>query len=111
MPVAAPAETTWAALTDWTRQGEWMLGTSVRVTGGDGRGVGSTLAAFTGVGPLGFTDTMRITGLERRQRSPDAPGAHAGRPRAALASPWPTAPPSGRSEAFDPMGGLRRPGP
>lgn len=64
VPVAAPAETTWAALTDWNRQGEWMLGTSVRVTAGDGRGVGSTLAAFTGVGPLGFTDTMRITEWE-----------------------------------------------
>jgi len=62
--VAAPAETTWAALTDWTRQGEWMLGTSVRVTGGDGAAVGSELAAFTGVGPLGFTDTMRITRWE-----------------------------------------------
>ncbi|HEX6342690.1 SRPBCC family protein [Umezawaea sp.] len=64
VPVAAPAGTTWAALTDWTRQGEWMLGTSVRVTSGDGRGVGSTLAAFTGAGPLGFTDTMRITDWE-----------------------------------------------
>ena len=64
VPVAVPAETTWAALTDWPRQGEWMLGTSVKVTAGDGRGVGSTLAAFTGAGPLGFTDTMRITDWE-----------------------------------------------
>jgi uncharacterized protein YndB with AHSA1/START domain len=62
--VDAPAETTWAAMTDWARQGEWMLGTSVRVAGGDGAGVGSELAAFTGVGPLGFTDTMRITHWE-----------------------------------------------
>jgi hypothetical protein len=64
VPVAVPAETAWAAMTDWTRQGEWMLGTSVEVTAGDGRSVGTTLAAFTGVGPLGFTDTMRITDWE-----------------------------------------------
>ena len=68
VPVAASAATVWAALTDWGRQGEWMLGTSVKVTGGDGRGVGSTLSAFTGVGPLGFTDTMRITEWEPPSR-------------------------------------------
>jgi hypothetical protein len=59
--VGAPAETVFAAVTDWPRQGEWMLGTRVSVTSGDGESVGSELAAFTGVGPLGFTDTMRIT--------------------------------------------------
>jgi hypothetical protein len=51
-------------MTDWARQCEWMLGTAVRVTGGDGASVDSELAAFTGVGPLGFTDTMRITSWE-----------------------------------------------
>lgn len=66
--VAAPAGTTWAAMTDWARQREWMLGTSVRVTSGDGAGVGSELAAFTGVGPLGFTDTMRIVRWEPPSR-------------------------------------------
>lgn len=59
--VAAPVSATWAALTDWARQGEWMLGTRVEITGGDGTGVGSRLAAFTGVGPFGFTDHMEIT--------------------------------------------------
>jgi hypothetical protein len=62
--VDAPATRTWAALTDWDRQGEWMLGTRVRVTAGDGAGVGSELTAFTGIGPVGFTDTMRITAWE-----------------------------------------------
>ncbi|MFC6092123.1 SRPBCC family protein [Saccharothrix lopnurensis] len=62
--VDAPATRTWAALTDWDRQGEWMLGTRVRVTAGDGAGVGSELSAFTGLGPLGFTDTMRVTAWE-----------------------------------------------
>ena len=28
--VAAPVERTWAAATDWDRQGEWMLVTRVR---------------------------------------------------------------------------------
>jgi hypothetical protein len=59
--VGAPAGTTWLALTDWARQGEWMLGTDVSVTGGNGRSVGSKLSAFTGVAGIGFTDTMEIT--------------------------------------------------
>jgi hypothetical protein len=59
--VPADPDTTWRAATDWDRQGEWMLGTTVTVTSGDGRSVGSTLAAFTGAGRLGFTDTMEIT--------------------------------------------------
>ncbi|MDQ2584772.1 SRPBCC family protein [Saccharothrix yanglingensis] len=62
--VDAPAERTWAALTDWARQGEWMLFTRVRVTSGDGASAGSELSAFTGLGPLGFTDTMRVTAWE-----------------------------------------------
>ncbi|MFF0148979.1 polyketide cyclase/dehydrase/lipid transport protein [Amycolatopsis sulphurea] len=62
--VAAPAGTTWLALTDWARQGEWMLGTSVRVLAGNGRSVGSKLAAFTGIAGVGFTDTMEITSWE-----------------------------------------------
>jgi Polyketide cyclase / dehydrase and lipid transport len=58
--VDAPAEAVWAYVTDWERQGEWMLGTRVRVTGGDGRGAGTTLRAVTGVGPLGVVDTMEV---------------------------------------------------
>ncbi len=60
-PVKAPAEVTWAAATDWARQGEWMLGT--RVTS-EGEGVGGTIAAFTGIGKVGFLDTMVITGWD-----------------------------------------------
>ena len=59
--VAASAEQTWAAVTDWARQGQWMLGTTVAVTAGDGAAVGSTLAARTGIGRVGFLDTMTIT--------------------------------------------------
>ncbi|OQO90235.1 SRPBCC family protein [Saccharomonospora piscinae] len=62
--VAAPAGTTWLALTDWERQSEWILGTTVRVVAGNGRSVGSRLEAFTGVGGIGVTDTMEITSWE-----------------------------------------------
>ncbi|MTD55027.1 SRPBCC family protein [Amycolatopsis pithecellobii] len=62
--IAAPAGTTWLALTDWERQHEWMLGTEVRIVQGDGRSVGSQLSAFTGLHGVGFTDTMEITAWE-----------------------------------------------
>ncbi len=60
VPVAAPAAATWDGAVDWDRQGEWMLGTRVRGTAQDGVGVGGGIEAFTGVGPLGFLDTMVI---------------------------------------------------
>jgi uncharacterized protein YndB with AHSA1/START domain len=59
--VDAPVETTWAAATDWDRQGEWMLGTTVRGTDQGGRGVGGGLRAVTGIGRFGVVDTMTIT--------------------------------------------------
>jgi uncharacterized protein YndB with AHSA1/START domain len=59
--VDAPVDRVFAAMADWEAQGQWMLGTKVRTTGGDGVGVGATLEAFTGVGSLGFLDTMVIT--------------------------------------------------
>ena len=63
--VNAPAEVVWHTVTDWPGQVEWMLGTRVEVDGpGDGRHLGARLRAFTGVGPLGFTDTMEIVEWE-----------------------------------------------
>jgi hypothetical protein len=59
--VDAPVEQTWAGAVDWTGQGEWMLGTTVRPTRSGGQGVGGSIEAFTGVGPVGFLDTMEIT--------------------------------------------------
>ncbi len=59
--VGAPPEAVWDAVTDWPRQSEWMLGTTVRATDHDGVGVGGGIEAFTGVGRLGFLDTMVIT--------------------------------------------------
>jgi carbon monoxide dehydrogenase subunit G len=54
--VDAPQERVWSALTDWTAHDAWMLGT--RATGGSG--VGETVEAFTGIGKVGFLDTMVI---------------------------------------------------
>lgn len=66
--VDADPQTVFAAATDWNRQGEWILGTSVRVTYGDGRSVGSEVAAFTGVGQVGVTDTMRVVAWKAPKR-------------------------------------------
>jgi uncharacterized protein YndB with AHSA1/START domain len=66
--IAAPAERVWSVLMDWPRQAEWILGTRVRVATGDGASVGSTLEAWTGVGPLGFLDTMTITAWDPPRR-------------------------------------------
>lgn len=54
---AAPPELLFDVLTDWPRHAEWMPLTSAE--GGDK--VGDELRARTGVGPVGFLDTMVIT--------------------------------------------------
>lgn len=59
--VDAPAQFVWDAITDWPRQGEWMLGTRVEQTSPGHNAVGTTIAAFTGIGPIGFLDTMTVT--------------------------------------------------
>lgn len=55
--VEASPELVWGVLTDWGRHGEWVPFT--RAEGGSG--VGADLEAWTGVGPFGFLDTMKIT--------------------------------------------------
>jgi carbon monoxide dehydrogenase subunit G len=55
--VRATPERVWQVAMDWSRQGEWIPATKVR----GGIGVGSQVVARTGVGPVGFTDTMIIT--------------------------------------------------
>lgn len=59
--VDAPAEQTWATAVDWATQGDWMLGTTVTPTHQDGQGIGGRIEAFSGIGKLGFLDTMEIT--------------------------------------------------
>ncbi|WP_028848910.1 MULTISPECIES: SRPBCC family protein [Thermocrispum] len=68
VPVAAPVSYVWAAVTDWPRQSEWILGTTVRVVAGDGRSVGSRVHAYTGWRPFGLLDTMRVTVWEPPHR-------------------------------------------
>jgi Polyketide cyclase / dehydrase and lipid transport len=59
--IAAPAAVVWEVVTDWERQGEWILGTRVTVPGpDDGRRLGARFSAFTGIGPVGFTDPMEV---------------------------------------------------
>ena len=59
--IDAPPERVWAALVAWDTQGEWMLLTRARGTHQDGIGVGGGIEGFTGIGPVGVLDTMRIT--------------------------------------------------
>jgi carbon monoxide dehydrogenase subunit G len=62
--VPATPDQVWQAVTDWPGQHRWMVGT--RVHGGQGRG--ATVVGRTGIGPLGFTDTMVITRWEPPHR-------------------------------------------
>lgn len=59
--VNVPADVLWEVVSDLEGQSDWMLGTTVGITAGDGRSVGTELRAVTGVGPLGVADTMRVT--------------------------------------------------
>ena len=59
--IDASPEQVWNAVVDWDTQQEWMFLTRVRGTHLGGHGVGGRLEAFTGVGPIGFLDTMEIT--------------------------------------------------
>ncbi|GAA1956146.1 SRPBCC family protein [Catenulispora subtropica] len=56
--VAVPAERAWAAIADWESQGAWMIATRVS---GAAEAVGGRLEGWTGLGPIGFLDTMTVT--------------------------------------------------
>jgi hypothetical protein len=62
--VSAVVEQVWQAAVDWPRQSQWMLGTSVR----GGHDVGAKVFARTGIGPIGFTDTMIIADWDPPRR-------------------------------------------
>lgn len=55
--IDAPPEAVWDYVTDWGRQGEWIPLTRVRKDG-------ETIIARTGIGPLGFEDTMEVRGWD-----------------------------------------------
>src|SRR4051794_41959078 len=71
--VDAPPEQVWAALTDWTRQGEWILATDVRPVVGPARGVGGRLVAITGV-PLAGRRVRGVAPMGITPRGPPTPG-------------------------------------
>ena len=62
--INAPIEKVWASLADWESQSDWMLQTTVEVTSEIREGVGTTIAAFTGIGKLGVMDHMQVTRWE-----------------------------------------------
>jgi hypothetical protein len=62
--VSAPARVVWDYVTDWPRQGEWVPKTRVE-TVDDAASLGGRFEAWTGLGRVGFLDTMTITGWER----------------------------------------------
>jgi hypothetical protein len=55
--VEASAEQVWDLAVDWSRQHEWIWAT--RTEGGHGEG--AVVTGWTGVGPLGFSDSMVVT--------------------------------------------------
>ncbi|TDD38013.1 SRPBCC family protein [Actinomadura sp. KC06] len=61
---AAPADRVFDVLTDWPRHAEWMPFTSAE----GGHKVGDDLQARTGIGPVGFLDTMVITDWQQGRR-------------------------------------------
>ena len=55
--VAADPDRVWDLAVDWSAQRDWIWAT--RTTGG--QGLGATVTARTGAGPIGFTDRMLVT--------------------------------------------------
>ena len=64
LTVPAPVDSVWKKIADWQSQGEWMLQTKVWVTSQESEGVGTSIAAFTGIGKLGIMDHMTVTSWE-----------------------------------------------
>ena len=59
--IKAPIKKVWQALEQWENQDDWMLLTKVEVTSKIREGVGTSIAAFTGIGKLGLMDHMTVT--------------------------------------------------
>lgn len=71
--LAVPAAMAWDQVTDWPAQGEWVPHTRVEHAdpSDPAVGVGGRIRAWSGLGRLGFWDTMTITSWER---APDGGG-------------------------------------
>lgn len=57
---AAPVDDAWHLLTDWPVQSRWIPFTKVTNDNAT-RGAGARFTARTGIGPLGFDDSMELT--------------------------------------------------
>src|SRR6266487_2407734 len=55
--IRAAPQHVWDLAVDWSRQHEWIWATNVA----GGHGPGARVTGWTGIGPVGFTDTMVIT--------------------------------------------------
>lgn len=58
--VDAPVERVWATVTDFAAYGRWIPLTRMRTDDGAPR-VGWQFGGFTGLGPIGFLDSMLVT--------------------------------------------------
>lgn len=69
--VAAPADRLWNYVTDWPRQSEWVPLTKVELVdpADPAQRLGGRIRAWSGLGPVGFWDTMTVTGWETRTGS------------------------------------------
>jgi hypothetical protein len=64
--INAPVHEVWRALVQWEKQGDWMALTRVSASdqGADDSGIGTTIEAFTGIGPFGVLDKMKVSSWE-----------------------------------------------
>jgi carbon monoxide dehydrogenase subunit G len=58
----------WRLLVDWERQGDWIPLTRVWQVDGPRLGLGTRIAARTGIGPVGFVDRMTVTAVDAAHR-------------------------------------------
>ena len=61
--IEASVSQVWRELVNWESQGNWMALTKVTSSdkGADDSGIGTLIEAFTGVGPFGVLDKMKVT--------------------------------------------------
>lgn len=62
--IKASPQDVFNAATNWDIQHEWMVGTTVRATHLQGHDLSGRIEAFTGIGKVGFVDSMTITAWE-----------------------------------------------
>lgn len=65
--IEAPVEQVWGYLVDWPRQSDWIPATHVWGVD-EGAGIGTQIEAWSGLGRVGFLDTMTITAWDPPHR-------------------------------------------